>query len=143
MSDILVVAAWLGPNKMFNPSQGKSYVFGIFTVTPQRLTFAASDGTLPIDVARSEATVEWPFWLMGGACRLTTPATTGILSFGRPFPNAPLPEQESVDRALATLEGVHQQPMETLRAAIVIPEEEMTDAKMGRVVGAQVKATLS
>lgn len=101
MGDLLVVPGWLGPNKMFNTAQGRSYVFGIFTVTPQRLTYAAGNGTVVFDVAPGEARIQWPWWLLGGS-RIRVPAGAWILAFGRPFPDAPIPDRDAVHRAAAT-----------------------------------------
>ncbi|HWS36437.1 MAG TPA: hypothetical protein VN408_27345 [Actinoplanes sp.] len=142
MSDLLVVPGWLGPNRMFNPKQGQSYVFGVFTVTPQRLSYAAADGTVVFDVAPSDATIEWPWWLLGGS-RVRVPAGTWILTFGRPFPDAPIPDRDSVHRATTALEQIHQRPAADLVHALVPHDPDLSDAKIGRKVGAQVKAALT
>ncbi|GAA1653204.1 hypothetical protein [Actinoplanes couchii] len=100
------------------------------------------DGTLVFDVPRGDATVEWPFWLMGGACRVKTPAGAWIVSFGRPFPDAPSPDHLSIPRATSVLEGVHQQPAEALAKAMIMPEPGLSDTKVGRSIGPKVKAAL-
>ncbi|MEV6490017.1 hypothetical protein AB0M20_15540 [Actinoplanes sp. NPDC051633] len=146
----VVVPAWLGPNKMYNSAKGQSYVFGLFTIGARRISFAA-DEEVSVDVARKQATIEWPFWLAGGGCRLKTPSGAWIVAFGRPFPDAPAPDQEKIEAAATALEGLQAaagqvSDLADLGAGVLKDlvgfAQAMTDIRKGRRAAETVKAAL-
>jgi hypothetical protein len=147
----VLVPAWLGPDKLFNTAKGKSYVFGLFKLTPDRIAFA-SDGATSIDVRRQEIVVEWPRLLGGGACRLRTPGGSWIIAFGRPFPDAPAPDQEKIEQAAEALEALHESAEKVsdwagLGASVlkdlVVLAQALNDLKKGRRTADVVKAALA
>ena len=103
--DGTVVPAWLGPDKLFVPSKGKAYVFGLFALAPNRVAFSTRAEVL-IDERRQDVAFEWPRILAGGGCRLRMPSRSCLIAFGRPFPNAPAPDQEAIEAAYDGLEAL-------------------------------------
>ena len=146
-----LVPAWLGPDKMFNTAKGKSYIFGLLGVTPSRVAFASAD-TRTFDVGRHEIVVEWPRLFGGAACRVRTPGGSWIVAFGRPFPDAPAPDREKIERAAEALDAVHDSAEEISDWAgrgagvvkdLVILAQALTDLKKGRRTADAVKAALA
>jgi len=149
--DTIVVPAWLGPNKLYVTAKGRAYTFGLFALTPNRVMFASDDEML-IDELREDSVFEWPRLLSGTGCRLRTPAGAWIITFGRPFPDAPAPDRDRIEGAAGVLEALHNTAENLSDLAglsvgvigdLVLLAQSMSDIKKGRRTAHVVKAALA
>ncbi|WP_406328321.1 hypothetical protein [Streptomyces sp. NBC_00203] len=150
-SDVLVVPAWLGPDKMFVMSKGKAYTFGLFAVASERVSFAADD-QMPIDELRAGIIFEWPWFLGGGGCRLRGRSQSWIVAFGRPYPDAPAPGRETIEASANLLvsagswAGVVPDSLDLglgILSDLFALAQTVGDIKKGRHTAEQVKGALT
>ncbi len=146
-----VVPAWLGPNKLFVGAKGSAYIFGLFSLTPARVAFAAN-GELKINEGRRDVAFEWPKLLAGGGCRVRAASQAWIVAFGRPFPDAPAPDREKIEGAAKALAALSERTSGLsdlaglgvgVLADLVELAQAVADIRKGRRTAEIVKAALA